>query len=300
MPQIENLTHSMVADRVAAVAQAYAESPSPSVAGFSSVTFVGSGHIYKVTPGTSRSKATSVVDVVRAGIRPSLARMLPETVEDRALDDALWLTVQRRIPGSHPESISTELMRQLVEFVQNLHEVPVVQVLDEFEDSRVPGAQFWPTLAESADKFAAKIQQSSLTETDQSLVARAVTQVTRLSKKRLGDPPLLVLVHKDIYGENVLVDGSGRLSAVLDWDAAQMAPREWEYAILWQRFPLLWNSVAEALDLALDFDLFVACSLTQALRFWKSFPHQVDFVDRQVDAIARSLTLVDGSLPGFE
>jgi hypothetical protein len=58
-------------------------------------------------------------------------------------------------------------------------------------------------------------------------LAAAVDRLEAVTERaRTGPPSPHVLVHNDLYGDNVLVDDDGEVLAILDWDHACLAPRE--------------------------------------------------------------------------
>ncbi len=54
----------------------------------------------------------------------------------------------------------------------------------------------------------------------------AVDRLDGVVERARHTPAPHVLVHNDLYGDNLLVDGHGDVVAVLDWDHACLAPRE--------------------------------------------------------------------------
>jgi aminoglycoside phosphotransferase (APT) family kinase protein len=70
-------------------------------------------------------------------------------------------------------------------------------------------------------------------------LGRACTAITRLATA-VGDAPRPTLCHRDLHADNLLVDGDGRLVAILDWDMAEAwdAAVEW-FKLEWMLFPSL-------------------------------------------------------------
>ena len=78
-----------------------------------------------------------------------------------------------------------------------------------------------------------------------------------------------------------LLEENGKLSGIIDWDSAQTGPKEWEFAILRQRIPKWWKKIKDSSLENINEDFVDCCGLIQSLRFWKSFPEQEDFADKQ-------------------
>ncbi len=57
-------------------------------------------------------------------------------------------------------------------------------------------------------------------------LAAAVDRLAAVIERARRTEVPYVLVHRDLYGDNMLVDDDGEVIAVLDWDHACLAPRE--------------------------------------------------------------------------
>jgi aminoglycoside phosphotransferase (APT) family kinase protein len=213
-------------------------------------------------------------------------RVVPCFVAAHEVEGVGLVQAHTRLEGEHPKRVTDQLASELGHFLRALHSIGNWVALIEFEGDK--GMSFRDYLRTASEKFATKLD-GNVDAKDWQLVRQAVAR-TKEAAEQLGSDPPLVLVHKDLHLGNLLVDANGRLSGVIDWAAAQTAPREWEFSILRQRLPNDWKTIINSYEGQLDIKLIDICGLIQSLRFWKSFPHQSSFVAQQRDHIKDILT----------
>lgn len=277
-----------ILDRLHDVAGQYSENNLVVTGGAKSAVGIGERYVFKVVEGgkseAANHKEQRVLQTLADSLPRSAARLIPISVDGVSLPDLGYIEVQTRLPGMPPQLASPSLPAELGVFLRALHAVPAPDGVTEFEgDDPRP---FFDYLVTSALKFQAKLMPA-VNEHDQKLVAAAVGLVHRYVDRHDSIPPL-VIVHKDLSLRNLLVD-DGHLSGVVDWAAAQTAPREWEFAILMQRFPAELNMIQKSYGQVLDHELTRCCAALQAIRFWKSFTDDSAFVNDQRALLERVL-----------
>jgi hypothetical protein len=245
--------------------------------GFSGSALLGKSYVYRIV-NVPATKGSIVSDWLRLAASPAESKV-PRSVLHRPLDEGQFLSVETKLPGTHPATLQPRTVKHLLAFLVELHSLPVPQVIDQFEGERLPAVRFWDWLASCVDSYGRKLARAGLDAEDLELVMRAGAHVDNFATAQSSVPEFRLL-HKDIHPANLLVEGS-ELLGVIDWDAAMLGPIEWELAIFRQRFPERRDLIASEYTRSIDEDLLKACGLVQALRFWKSFPAQVDFVSEQ-------------------
>lgn len=265
--------------------------PHQSGEGFANAVYIGDTYVYKLVPlatdGTPEyPKERHVLAVLAQSLAVGSRGYVPELVYTTPQIGGLGcVDVYTRLPGAPPAGLSSAVCRDLGRFLADLHDCPAPHLVTEFDDEPA-GPSFRDYAAESAEKYATKLR-TVVADTDLlELVERATTTVGKLVADL--DEPDLVILHKDLFGGNILTAGD-HLTGVIDWEAAQTGPREWEFTILRQRFPAQVHSVYDGYGHHLDETLLDLCGLVQSLRFWKSFPRRPGFVAQQVDYIRRIL-----------
>jgi aminoglycoside phosphotransferase (APT) family kinase protein len=250
--------------------------------GFVSQIFASANYIAKVRSVDGqqhmegfRKEERILRELDRLGIE-----LVPRWVATEVIDGDWFVQVQTRLRGSPPKKLDIRFCRDLGEFLSRVHSAETYSGMREFDAADEQVEQFSDYVRARVGKFARRIYPHA--QEAHQLLDRAVEFVHR--KADLN--PRYVLVHKDIYEPNILVDHECSLQGVVDWDAAQTAPPEWEFAIIRQRWPDHWTHVRDhyrAYDL--DLDLMNLCAVVQALRFWKSFPDDRAFATQQYNTI---------------
>jgi aminoglycoside phosphotransferase (APT) family kinase protein len=197
-------------------------------------------------------------------------------------DDGMYVQAHSRLDGSAATHLSAPTATALGEFLADLHSIDSFDSLDEF-DPRTERVGLADYLARYPSRFAEKLRPG-LAPNDRWLVEAATAFISRRITRLPPGPPL-VLLHKDLHPANILLSDE-RLTGVVDWEACQTGPREWEFAILRQRFPGTWDVMARAYGRPLDPDLLDVFGVLQSLRFWKSFPHHDAFAREQREHIS--------------
>lgn len=247
---------------------------------------VGAGFVYKIHKLDGKKIPTKLRKEARVlffldelvGRRLQYARYVGEYLTSQSE----YIFVQERIHGCHKRVLRVHEIRQLIEFLSELHAKPFPPMFYEFEQEST--VEFSEYFLKKPQEFINKIQLSSdISDSDQRLLAQAKAFVD-VNVANIKVPKKFALIHKDLSLENMIFVGNAEL-ALLDWEAAMIAPLEWEFAIVRQRFSGSWNYMKKRLKRELNEDLIDVCGVTQALRFWKSFPHDEWFVYRQKEYI---------------
>lgn len=287
-----NVDTERLDDIVAGIARNLEDAvPSRSSAGFANDVFIGSQYVYKRVPrladGTLEiRKERAVLTFLSAQLPESAKNLVAELVHSEDdLGDLGSVDIYTKLPGATVESMNQCLSEQLGAFLGALHGCAEHDFIHEFE-GETSGPAFGEYVNESVDKFVTKLRGVDLEPDLLDLAERAARRAREIVADK--PEPALVTLHKDLFGQNLLADGD-TLRGVIDWEAAQSGPLEWEFAILRQRFPATWGVIANAYGRPLDIKMLDLCGLVQSLRFWKSFPHQEAFVKQQVDYIRRIL-----------
>lgn len=259
-----------------------------SVGGFSNRVFSSDRYFYKITPfgegekldfPKERIALETVVDVLPASARHLVPRVAMVGKPEGGLGQ---VTAYSRLPGFHPQTIDSQVASDLGGFLRDLHDASSQRGIHEFEniDSALSFHDYVPSAIE---KYVGKLFKRVDDPDHISIATKAANQAVAMLESAAA--PELVLIHKDIHARNLLCS-DGRLSGIIDWEACQSGPREWEFAILRQRFPESWQRVRSAYGLELDRKVMDIAGLVQSLRFWKSFPHDPVFVRSQRDYIS--------------
>ncbi|WP_082393634.1 aminoglycoside phosphotransferase family protein [Nocardia arizonensis] len=269
-----------ILDKLHEVASRYGENNLVMTGGAKSSVGIGERYVFKVVEGgkidAANHKEQRVLQTLADSLPRSAARLIPTSVDGVFAPGLGYIEVQTRLRGITPQFSSPSLPEELGTFLKALHAVPAPDGITEFEgDDPRP---LFDYLVTSALKFQAKLMPA-VNQYDQKLVTAAVGLVRRYVDRHDSIPPL-VIVHKDLSLRNLLVD-DGHLSGVIDWAAAQTAPREWEFAILMQRFPVELEIIQKSYGQVLDNELTRCCAALQAIRFWKSFMDDSAFVNDQ-------------------
>lgn len=182
--------------------------------------------------------------------------------------------------------MSKELTHDLGKFLRSLHDFSMQNGMHEFEDIG-NSLSFHEYISKVTKKYLFKLRQAVKNREHLSIAETAVVQISRLLQE--VTEPELVILHKDIHFGNLLMSDGGHLSGVVDWETSQSGPREWEFAILRQRFPEVWQDIVRVYDHNLDYKIMNLVGLVQSLRFWKSFPEDLVFAQSQIDYILKIL-----------
>ncbi|MGH3624092.1 MAG: phosphotransferase enzyme family protein [Sciscionella sp.] len=258
--------------------------PRLSSQGFANYVYIGDEYVYKLVPLLADgyleyAKERKILTLLGERL-PELSRKhLPQLIySEPHTENVGCVDVYTKLPGVSVDNLSANVCVELGHFLHDLHGCVQHQFITEFEGEQ-SGPGFRDYVILSVDKFVAKLQASVNIDLLE-LVKRAKTQAIKLVAD--VDEPKLVTLHKDLFRENILVMNE-HITGIIDWEAAQSGPREWDFAILRQRFPNKWRTIYAAYHHRLDDTLLDLCGLVQSLRFWKSFPDQEKFVKQQVD-----------------
>ncbi len=253
--------------------------------GFSNQIFLGERFVYKChktsgqVPTAKQKKEALVLRHLAQCLDSSMRPLVPELIHEEQVSEEYHVVVQQRLTGCPPERLDQTLAESLGRFLSVLHTIPQDHWMDEFEGEE-HRQTFRSYLFDKPLRFAEKLNRSESVDTsDRELIRQAVAAIT-FAAQGLSDSVPLVLNHKDLFERNLL-QHRGRLTGIIDWDAAQTAPREWEFAILRQRIPQFWDAAHRCYGTPIDPLIMDCCALAQSLRFWKSFPHHADFANVQ-------------------
>lgn len=260
--------------------------------GFSGRVFSSKNHFYKITPVRDSKqldfpKERIALQHVRNVLPDCVSHLVPRiAMVGETKPELGQVTAFSKIPGSNPTRISKSLAFDLGRFLRALHDSRTQNGMHEFEhiESAPSFHEYIPNVVE---KYLVELRQTVENQEHLALIDKAASQAAKLLQGTA--PPDLVLIHKDIHTGNLLASDDDRLSGVIDWEACQSGPREWEFAILRQRFPNAWRSVRSAYGYALDQRVMNLTGLVQSLRFWKSFPDDPVFFQSQIGYILKIL-----------
>jgi Ser/Thr protein kinase RdoA (MazF antagonist) len=258
---------------------------------FGAVVAVGRRHVFKIYDVAAQerhgeiSKEKRILDILGARLGPASRRLVARPVQTVLTACGSRIEVQTRLPGVHPARFSKKLSRELARFLWDMHSIDGFDAIDEFDGKAVP-TPLSHYIALRTEKFYRKLLENTL-PVERNLIESARSYILDVPT-RVWNEASLCLIHKDLYTQNVLtVDG--KLAGVIDWDSAQTGPKEWDFTILRQRCPRVWDDIVAGYPADLDQTLLDACGIFQCLRFWKSFPGDKAFVAQQIDYIKRIL-----------
>lgn len=255
------------------------------VEGGHATVYFGNKYVYKLTERKVMEKSTKIHSILSLSGNSALTGFVPRTILYKDLGEKS-LVVEEFKEGHHPDVLRAELLLQIKDVLRFVHEIPIKQVLTNFEGDELPLAEYWGIQFNQAQKFKVKLEQSgNLLAEDSELIGECLDVIKEVRLKH-HKPPSLVMVYKDVHSQNILVDDAGKLSAIVDWDSAMSGPVELEYAVLWHRYPKMWSLIRPD---TLDKDTFVVAGLVQALRFWKSFSKDLKYIEQQRNALSRTL-----------
>ncbi|NND65241.1 MAG: aminoglycoside phosphotransferase family protein [Gammaproteobacteria bacterium] len=252
--------------------------------GYASTVYLGNKNVYKILSNLdikrkgAHEKESKILHTLEQRLSQTVIHQVPNLVLSEFIDQTTYVCVQSKLPGEVPVKITYKLAVNIGEFLSALHEIQGFEYVAEFEDENETKLSFENYAKERAETFAKKLEAIVSSE-DAKLVQECAQEIS-LKISELS-PSNLALLHKDLHEGNLLVNTNGHLSGVIDWDAAQVGPPEWDFAILKQRMPEYWTTIKDAYDGGLNNELIRVCGLLQSLRFWKSFPKQDDFVAKQ-------------------
>jgi len=246
---------------------------------FKTRVFLGEKFVFKVSEqNIEDSKENKILGLLQARLSEDWKKVIPKVVETRYVEELGFVQVQERLVGAHPVLMNAVLAQDLGKFLKALHSSGTFEFINEFDEK--PEISFNDYLRTGSLKFLSVLEKV-VSNDDLLLLQNAVGRI----KQYLGDSPTdpkLVLIHKDIHLQNLLVDENNNLTGVVDWGAAQTGPVEWEFAILLQRMPEYYNQILESYgESSLESTVLDVCGLIQSMRFWKSFPEDVVFVEEQ-------------------
>ena len=153
----------------------------------------------------------------------------PEILKVEATDGVAWMLAHRTPgwPGTRFGD-SHETLGQLGRLARALHELELSAFGADFDGREPPPWREWAHFLDEefrVDERLAQLQSHGFLDGTR---ARHVAEVVR----GLGDGREPRLNHGDLRLKNVLVDVSGRITALIDWEMATAAPApEWDLAI---------------------------------------------------------------------
>lgn len=263
---------------------------------FSNEVFIGEKYIYKVTVADYKLekgdhlKEAKVFKILNTFLNEKWNIVVPNLISKKLINDKTYLQVHSKLKGQHPTYLSNLTVKNLAIFLSELHKINHFKGIDEFEDNHQNAVPFSHYVEKSTLKYHDKLKKN-VDNNDLKLIQSAIKFIEKSNTSALNSLEL-VLVHKDIYKENILVSNND-LSGVIDWEASQIAPKEWELAIIMQRYPEHWDFFLNNYSHKFDFNILKLCGLVQSLRFWKSFPTHTKFVEDQKEFIKKLLFIND-------
>jgi len=131
-------------------------------------------------------------------------------------------TVYEYLPGSHPVRLAAPLLQNLCEFARSLNQVSLpnccIKTRDEAERTN-PHELTKEFIALNASALSSR--QRVMLQSEHERIAEALAIADRFSG---------TIVHGDLHGGNILVNGSGILTGVIDFDDAWIDSQVWEFA----------------------------------------------------------------------
>jgi aminoglycoside phosphotransferase (APT) family kinase protein len=154
---------------------------------------------------------------------------VPKVIEVGSTPNGVSFMLSRREPGRLATSLPDTggVLRQLGQYARKLHEGPLAMYGGHQDDVTAPW-KTWPEFLEHEFKLDQRLKQlQALDLIDEATAAQMADVVLQLGTSR--EPRLN---HGDLRLKNVLVDGAGRINAIIDWENAVAAPApEWELAL---------------------------------------------------------------------
>lgn len=250
---------------------------------FANEVYIGRSYIYKVTTDEHRLekkdhlKEEFILKLLHEKLKSKKEiNLIPKFIKGQQINDSCYIQIHSKLDGSNPDQMSSKLIKQIVDFASAIHSINHFTEITEFEEGKT-SMNFNDYIRSSVNKFYKKLapivnsSDIELIELGRHFILDKIENVENIE---------LVLVHKDIYNQNLLFN-NGKLTGVVDWEACQVAPKEWEIAILIQRYPEYEKQILSTYKHKIDLNVLKICGITQALRFWKSFPNDKDFVETQ-------------------
>lgn len=188
------------------------------------------------------------------------------------------LEVHTKLTGVNPSGpLNNEQSQHLGEFLKSLHKIGPYEKVSEFEEGK-SSLSFVEYITCNIDKYATNLRENLSAQDDLDLIDKTIDFVKDCNINSYNAK--LVLIHKDLALNNLLFLGN-KLTGLVEWEAAQVGPPEWEFAILRQRMSDIYEEVISSYGSELNFELLNLCGVVQSLRFWRGHPHDIDFVESQ-------------------
>ncbi len=193
------------------------------------VTSTGARYVIKIGPLNFEAKWRSVhraLDLAESVGVPvaRLVRSAPHA--GRLVRVFEWVEGQPPEPGALGEDGVRRLFTDLGAALRALHEIE----LDGFSsrlDGSAPSFTRWSDYIEQRlISVSARCRATGAVEEDE--LDRVCSEVNRLAAA-VGDHARPTLCHRDLYADNLLVDPTGRLVAILDFDTAEAWDRAGEF-----------------------------------------------------------------------
>ncbi|MEV5886127.1 aminoglycoside phosphotransferase family protein [Streptomyces sp. NPDC052020] len=188
----------------------------------STVWWVGARHVLRLAPDREAAVRQRRELRLRDLVRPHVPVRVPVSVAHGEWAPGLPCTLDTRLPGGSGEEHDVSALGEadLAGLLTGLREVPVRQA----ETLGVPRAapRDLRTLREAAERAARRLADAD--EFDPARLARLTASVAQQLAARPGP---LVLVHRGLTGERLVVGADGRVRGVLGWgDAVVGDPAE--------------------------------------------------------------------------
>jgi hypothetical protein len=220
----------------------------------------------------------------RRGAKNVLARM-PTHATSQSFGAYGFASVSKPLEGAaKPQSkLGAAEFEQVGAFLSDLHSSGTFKTVNEFGFLDSGNDDFGDYVLKAAQVYN-EMLRPDINDEVRSIVDAAVNFLERSTAGGKLSSVDSVIVHKDVLPEN-LYWLDGQLSGVDGWETAQTAPKEWDLAIAFNRFPQQREAIRSGYKAEINADLLRVCSVTQALRFWKSYRFQTAFEARQVESI---------------
>lgn len=208
----------------------------------------------------------------------------PGLIFEAIIQNERYVLVQERIRGNFPSRLDSEISKKLVSSLKSLHSFQFPPIVDEFEG----GMKIMITdYFNSKPMVFAKKLDPYINKKDRLIVTKALEYIEK-NILHLPEFRSFSLIHKDMSCNNIIVDEKDEI-CLIDWETAQTSPKEWELAILRQRFSKKWPQIRTMYcdNIDVNQNVIDICGVIQALRFWKSFPRDLNFVRQQRAAISK-------------
>ncbi len=261
------------------------------VGNYASEVYIGDKYIFKHYTLQNKLekkdylKERYVLELLNRELELPFKQIVPKYVSSFETTNG-HLEVHTKLTGTNPEGpLNNEQAQHLGEFLAALHKIGPYDEVSEFEEGK-SSLGFPAYIISKADKYVTNLREHLSDQVDLALIEKAIDYVKDCNINSYNAK--LVLIHKDLTLNNLLYLGN-KLTGLVDWEASQIGPPEWEFAILRQRMPNIYQKVVGSYGNELNSELINLCGVVQSLRFWKGHPHDKDFVEMQKSYIKQIL-----------